>query len=475
LIIGAWFILDRTAGSSLLQAVRDADRLDPHWTLSKLESRRLKPKDEENAALRVRRVYAEIPSNWLMTPGPSPFRGSELYQLMASSELPFQLEEGPSTGLRNEVEELAPAIAEARPLAGLGWGRYEIKWEFNPASMLLPHIQEARQVAQLLRFDALARAQDGDIDGALESCRAIIGVARSFGDEPILVSQLARNAIDDVALDTVQRALAWGQASDAAMARMQARLAEEAAEPALIHTLRGERAIMDEFFDKVATGQISIANSLRGGPGIAAQRSMLEGLAGPYIRHNQGIVLDYMNKAVELAKRPSDRHSAALARLEARLRPQGTIAQLMIALSRTTMIATGRLFEQERRRLATLEACRTLLAAERFRLARGRWPRSVAEIPKEFLPNPQPDPYDGRPINLVRREDGLTIYAIGTDGKDHGGQVDTKRSPRPPRGQMQNLDWGFRLWDVPKRGQPPPPPDLPEDVFANGQSPEPEN
>ena len=109
------------------------------------------------------------------------------------------------------------------------------------------------------------------------------------------------------------------------------------------------------------------------------------------------------------------------------------------------MTSIDPVFETERRRLAMLEACRTLLAAERFRLARGRWPESVAEIPKELLPNPQPDPYDGRPIKRARREDGLTFYGIGPDGKDDGGQVEMKRGRRLPSGYFQDLDWGFRL------------------------------
>ena len=51
----------------------------------------------------------------------------------------------------------------------------------------LPQTQDVRTVARLLMIDAAIRAHDGNPDGALESCSAILGAGRSIGDEPFLI------------------------------------------------------------------------------------------------------------------------------------------------------------------------------------------------------------------------------------------------------------------------------------------------
>jgi hypothetical protein len=100
--------------------------------------------------------------------------------------------------------------------------------------------------------------------------------------------------------------------------------------------------------------------------------------------------------------------------------------------------------------LATAEAG---LASERFRLAKERWPESLAELVKAGLLDAVPtDLYDGQPLRFVRRKDGVTIYAVGVDMQDNGGNIN-RESPEDP-----GTDVGFRLWDPEHRRQPPRPP-----------------
>src|SRR5438270_406507 len=80
----------------------------------------------------------------------------------------------------------------------------------------------------------------------VDSCRAILGLGRSIGDEPFLVSQLVRIAIGSVAMNAAYRVLGQGQPSDTALERLQALLLDEQAQPLLVHALRGERAVMTE-------------------------------------------------------------------------------------------------------------------------------------------------------------------------------------------------------------------------------------
>jgi hypothetical protein len=93
------------------------------------------------------------------------------------------------------------------------------------------------------------------------------------------------------------------------------------------------------------------------------------------------------------------------------------------------------------------------LAAERFRLAHGHWPDTLAALVPEFIPGTSTDPFDGQSLRLSRLRDSIVIYSIGPDGIDNGGLVN-RENFQPP-----GFDIGFQLWDVSQRRRPwqPPP------------------
>ncbi len=57
--------------------------------------------------------------------------------------------------LDKELSSVAAALALARKLADMPRGKYDIVHADDPIATLLPHVQEAREIANLLRFDAL--------------------------------------------------------------------------------------------------------------------------------------------------------------------------------------------------------------------------------------------------------------------------------------------------------------------------------
>src|SRR5206468_2556483 len=87
--------------------------------------------------------------------------------------------------LRTYIGLASPALADANRIADLPQGRYaDRKVAFLSSWGSLPHSQEAREVANLLLYDAILRAHDGDARGALTANRAVVNVGRSIGDDP---------------------------------------------------------------------------------------------------------------------------------------------------------------------------------------------------------------------------------------------------------------------------------------------------
>jgi hypothetical protein len=88
------------------------------------------------------------------------------------------------------------------------------------------------------------------------------------------------------------------------------------------------------------------------------------------------------------------------------------------------------------------------LAAERSRLARGRWPKAPADLAPDFLAGAPVDPFDGGPLRLARHGEGIVLYAVDADGKDNGGEPERLNTFRPKG------DIGLRLWDAARRKGP---------------------
>src|SRR5581483_6580117 len=90
--------------------------------------------------------------------------------------------------------------------------------------------------------------------------------------------------------------------------------------------------------------------------------------------------------------------------------------------------------------------------AERFRRQHGRWPESLDALVPQFATEVPIDPYNGKSLRMKRLDDGLVMYTVGSDGIDNGGKLDDSTKA--------GTDLGYRLWDVPKRRQPPRNPEM---------------
>src|SRR5262249_29648087 len=139
------------------------------------------------------------------------------------------------------------------------------------------------------------------------SCRAILNAGRSIGDEPFLISQLVRIAIGRTALSAVRRALGQGEPSDASLERFQSLIRDEADQPLLLYSMRGERATLDEIIRRVETGKIPLS-ALAGGPkksGSSMADTAIASLSGAFSSNQRAVALEWMTEAVAIAKRPS--------------------------------------------------------------------------------------------------------------------------------------------------------------------------
>jgi hypothetical protein len=464
LLGGSFCFLALWQDIQLRQAIAETDQLDPGWRIRELEAKRAVLPDEQNAAVFLmtadKALSVECPC-WEDQPSAPQNKGRDPEEIMAlrdsfwNLQAPVQLTEDQLQILRHELMRVAPALVEARKVADLPQGRYPASglqagiMKTDAAgfvSMLgLDHGVETGSIARWFAYDVLLRAQDQDLDGALASCRAILNTARAIGDEPVAHSTNTRLLNHFYALRGIERTLAQGQPSEAALAAVQRLLEEEATQPLFLIAARGARAIQDAAMEALQHGDFTTLQmwgmlDMGMTPAGSVPEEIMYALTRS-AKSERAALLRFNNGIVEIAKRPAEEQRQALQQLA---RAQNQLPKLVRSAPTLAFgVATNHHHD-----LALMRSAIVMVAVERYRRAHGQWPTTPNDLVPIYLAKVPTDPYDGAPIRLARFPEGIVVYSVGEDAQDNGGNIAIMWKP--------GIDRGWRLWDVQHRRQPPP-------------------
>ncbi len=419
------------------------DETDPNWKLDAImDARKQKePPADENSATAVLKIADDIPQewhDWRKTEEANHFWATRMGNRLPRTEL--------IDAARKPVAGTMFVRADAIRLRDKKVGAYPITIAPDPIMTLLPHLNKARDVAALLQYDGYIAAIDGNPNRGLLSARATLGVARSIGDEPFLISQLVRIACATVAAQTAMQVFAWGQPSEW-LAELQAELLAEADVPWFQIGIRGERGMLDRVFRGLADGTIpaenwfAYANIQNPGPEhYAAFRAYRALIPGDHAK-----ALEITSAFVEASKLP---HHEQLAALKAVSIPPGPPEEIRYVVTRMMVPASEKVAEAGLRCRANLLAAATCIACERFRLKHNRWPRDLAELVPEFLSAVPMNPFDGKPITYRVFADRVAAYCFCVNSPMRADDLpEDFREPNTP-----GIGLGFRVWNPEARG-----------------------
>ncbi|HLJ92987.1 MAG TPA: hypothetical protein VKU02_07330 [Gemmataceae bacterium] len=439
----------------LQRAIAETDQLDPGWRSQELEAKRTVLPDAQNSALVLMTARKLLPPQWPIwdkpyapeNKGRDPEATTVLGQSFWMVQPAVQLDDRQTAALREELSRAAAALAEARTVADLPQGRFPLSPAQGPPPGnylrgYSPNAGETSLVRNLLAYDVLLRAQDRDLDGALVSCRAMLNTARALGDEPLPESISQRILWHFITMQRLERTLAQGVPTEAALAAMQRLLEAEAAEPLLLLYARAERGRQDGALEALQNGETSI-NQLwtllaigRAAPADGWEDFLLR--TEP-VKMARAALLRFNSQIVEIAKRSAEEQRSALRQLA---ETQNELPRLV----RGAPLDTLELAKSFHLDLALMRSAIVMVAVERYRRARGHWPQALVALVPDFLEKVPLDPYDGAAVRLAQFPQGVTLYSVGEDGQDNGGDLS--------KGMLRGPDIGWRLWDVPHRRQP---------------------
>jgi hypothetical protein len=256
--------------------------------------------------------------------------------------------------------------------------------------------------------------------------------------------QLVRVATNGRTLGVVERALAHGQPSEAALNQVQKLLVDEERQAWFLAALRGDRAHMDRMLAALQTRQLAQEDAEIGLAWNKPDGTPEEPWFRPdRIAVHRARLLAFMTYVVEIVRnQPEEQQLSLIERLNGLMGKEPHFIE-------TACGAVNMTAKTSHRDKARLRCAIAGLGAERYRQRFGHWPESLDALVPEFLSEVPKDPFDGTPLRYRVVAGGVVIHSVGPKLND---MVITLDESDP---QWHSTHVGFRLWDVPNRGRQP--------------------
>ena len=294
-----------------------------------------------------------------------------------------------------------------------------------------------RQVAQFLMGDAVVALHAHQLDRARDDLHALTQLAQFNRQDTMLVSQMIRAAISGLGLAVTWEALQAQGWSDGDLAGLQKDWETLDLAAVFEKGLIGERAFAGASFDAIRSAdlrnRVTYLDPRENSGRNPLKDYFVEFVLMPLWRVNSDAdELFYLqNLQNNLDAYRQLQHGTPWPVVNLQLKStENKLKALMsnplkkyqylfsaIALPNNTRAASTCVRNETQRRL-----CVAAIAIERYRLRNGRPPRNLSLLVPQFLAAVPIDLMSGLPMRyILNAEGGFTLYSVGEDGHDDGG------------------------------------------------------
>lgn len=332
---------------------------------------------------------------------------------------------------------------------------------YEPAISKIPFddndtVQRARYVSNYLLDEMELAAHESRDEALVALLQSQLKLSAYLMATPKPIDHLVGIAVRNQGMSGIRRALALGVRSPEVLLQIQQSLTT-ADQSHIIHMMRSARAAnFDELEqarrnpeqwkklkDNLMTFRLSPAPSFLDRINYAWKWLEVES-AMRSLPLAQAEVLEGNNDAIAQVKmNPADYLRIDLSALPLYVPKSYKKAQHLLA--RQFVQSSFKLASAESSSLAEMRSLIVAIACERYRLANGVWPKSLAELQPSFIQELPLDPYTGKPLFFQVLPDGIVVYSVGINGIDDGGDV--LYMPATPK------DRGAKLFNPELRGK----------------------
>jgi len=338
-------------------------------------------------------------------------------------------------------------------------------------------LAESKRSALRLEAAALCALHQGDTASAGKNLRAMLALVKAMRDERLVISELVRIAIAQIAVTVTWEILQSPNLTDEQLAELQrdwmildfiqsdenALAMERVTGQITAATWRSSNSRLEDYFDtwfqlsepgkkenfferaKFGTQVFrwrywwSYPDELRT---LKGYQIMLESLRNAETNHSwQTILREQQNKLERLGINTNSAGSLWFSD-----RNKIDLHSIMSA----SVFSLGAVFNKVMRVEAARQATVTAIALKRYQLKHGSYPADLNSLVPEFLPAVPFDPVDGQPLRYRRNADGtFLLYSVGDNGKDDDGDPSLEKGVQSSSFYWENphaRDW---VWPQP--------------------------
>ncbi len=316
-------------------------------------------------------------------------------------------------------------------------------------SNLLPHLSPLKDLARLAFWRSRLDQSQDRVQQGIEDCLAVARAAGHWQGKGTFIEQLVGMAINGLGREEILHIVNTQRLSAADLKQLQQQLSQIYSEGFPLINVEGERVafldvvqrsftdggpggghlipgLWDKFTDLTPPG-LDVSDKRLFMPLVTAVSMAHAGRDATIAKANE--IYDRQSKIARMTpyeRRASNLKTTDEMMYESRLNFRFFLVQIL-------MPATERASELTHRAKASHEALVTILAVKGWRLEKDEYPAALGDlVTAGLLKELPPDPYSDKPLVYKKTEDDFTLYSVGPNFADDGGEIFMKNG-RPQK------------------------------------------
>lgn len=304
-------------------------------------------------------------------------------------------------------------------------------------TLLLPHLSQIKAAAIELLYASRLELHDGNVDKSLEDLKACIVFTHISQREPIIISQLVRVAIINLAFQNTWEILQHPGLNDRQLEELQRAWESAGIITNMPPVFAMERAMNVISFEKARRGEVD-ARTILPSPGSRTQSpTSLPDKVQQWVEefrytmwrkrwsYDEELCIAQTLQAGMDAIRDMQSNAPFAGRLKKANSEYAAIFNSFTNVNTKFLIGPSA-FYGFLRKVAITDTAReltvTAIAVKRYQIAHQRYPVRLDELVPDFLHTIPLDPMDRKPLRYHPAPDGtFLLYSIGEDGVDDRG------------------------------------------------------
>ena len=269
----------------------------------------------------------------------------------------------------------------------------------------LSHIMAMKRMNWLLKYSALAKLDEGDVEGAMADIRLQFRVFEAGGSGQFTMSQLGHAGYGALIVETVNACLHSGKLTSDHMDELKKMLTLD--EDYLGQFERSQQ------IERITTGPLFIKKLIEGEEMEVFSRKMKEALQLSSKRRLYNDLIYYdtkMKDYVTLIREAKRLGHIDLAKVDALFTPVKIEATLKGYMFSQVLLPSSGSIKRMGAIMNRFSAARVGLALEQYRLANGKLPEELEALTPDYLPSLPKDVFTNKPLQWERS--GIHRYRI---------------------------------------------------------------